>query len=239
MHAAGSRDRCEIFLHSWQSRSTTLQNSVADNNRLDTHSRTKKKGSQRTGVDLSCGCCTPCVEKEAREKYIVQQESMNSKRDEHKFLYLPKSQWSPRFEDSFYTVRVEGFERCTAAPTTTTRSSSEAVADRVKGHSHHPAFYYKVVLHRGTSSQEMWRRFSQFVWLYRQVQASPPPPPTRIEGVPPQDPLRLPPGTCWWPFQSEDLATKRVELLSGFLDDMLSRPGYASHPAVLTFLEIQ
>lgn len=151
---------------------------------------------------------------------------MSSKGDKPKFLYLPRSQWSPRFEDSFYTVRVEGFERCNSAPA---RSS-----ETVRGHSHHPAFYYKVVLHRGTTSQEMWRRFSQFVWLYRQVQTSPPPP---IEGAPLPETLRLPPGTCW-PFQSQDLATKRVELLSCFLDDMLSRPGYASHPAVLTFLEM-
>ena len=62
---------------------------------------------------------------------------------------------------------------------------------------------------------------------------------TCFDGAPPEtEPLRLPPGTCW-PFQSEELAANRVQLLSSFLDDMLSRPGYASHPAVLAFLEIQ
>ena len=147
-------------------------------------------------------------------------------RDEPKFLYLPKNQWSPRFEDSFYTVRVEGFERWDSSP-----PGVMAV-----GHAHHPAFYYKVVLHRGQEKHELWRRFSQFQWLHHQVTALPPPP---VDGAPPPvDPIRLPPGTCW-PFQSDELATKRVDLLSSFLDDMLSRPGYASHGAVLTFLGIK
>ena len=101
---------------------------------------------------------------------------------------------------------------------------------------HDIVFYYKVVVNRGQEQQELWRRFSQFQWLYRTVKASPPPP---VDGAPPEtEPLRLPPGTCW-PFQSEELAANRVQLLSSFLDDMLSRPGYASHPAVLAFLEIQ
>ena len=150
---------------------------------------------------------------------------MTSKqRDQPNFLYLPKNQWSPRFEDSFYTVRIDSFERLDASP-------PNAIA---VGHTHHPAFYYKVVLHRGQAKQEMWRRFSQFQWLFHQVKASPPPP---VDGAPPLDPLRLPPGTCW-PFQSPELATQRVDLLSACLDDLLSRPGYASHPAVLTFLEL-
>jgi len=84
----------------------------------------------------------------------------------------------------------------------------------------------------------MWRRFSQFQWLYHQVKKNPPPPPdANAAEHQPEEPLHLPLGTCW-PFQSEQLGEKRVELLNSFLDDMLSRPGYASHRAVVTFLEL-
>ena len=154
------------------------------------------------------------------------------KRDVPKFLYLPKPQWSPRFEDSFYTVCVDGFQRWDQSPADDTATTTLSVG----GHAHHPAFYYKVVLQRGSTRREMWRRFSQFAWLYHNVKASPPPP---VDGAPPEaEPLRLPPKTCW-PFQSQELAAQRVQLLSSFLDDLLGRPGYASHPAVLAFLEIQ
>lgn len=144
-------------------------------------------------------------------------------------MYLPKDFWSKRYEDSFYTIHVEGYERYAAAP-----EGSNASARTIGGHGHHPAFYYKVVVYRSNQTKVLWRRFSQFVWLYRQVKAKLPPP---LPDAPPAQALRLPPGTCW-PFQSEGLAQERVELLSAFLDDLLGRPGYASHPAVVTFLEL-
>jgi hypothetical protein len=142
-------------------------------------------------------------------------------------MYLPKDFWSKRYEDSFYSLRVEGYERYEAAP--------EGVSTSIGGHGHHPAFYYKVVLYRSNQTIVLWRRFSQFVCLYRQVKADPPPPPP--PDAPPVEVLQLPPGTCW-PFQSEGLAQERVALLSAFLDDLLGRPGHASHPAVVTFLEL-
>ena len=163
-----------------------------------------------------------------------------------KFLYLPKNQWSPRFEDSFYTVRVDTFQRFDEAPSNATNNDETENGDthmrcNIGGHGHHPAFYYKVILRRGTATHEMWRRFSQFQWLWRQVQKSPPheevSSTTAQQQQDEDEPLKLPPGTCW-PFQSNELAAKRVQLLTTFLDDMLSRPGYANHPAVLAFLEL-
>ena len=143
------------------------------------------------------------------------------------FLYLPKNQWSPRYEDSFYTVRVEAFQRFEVAPA--------EIPSALGGNSHHPCFYFKIILQRGHTTKEIWRRFSNFQWLYNRVQAAPPRVDEGNSGA--DNPLKLPPGTCW-PFQSEQLGEKRVKLLGEFLDDMLCRPGYANHPSVLTFLEL-
>lgn len=152
-------------------------------------------------------------------------------------MYLPQKMWSPRYEDSFYTVRVDGFHKFESAPED---AATAAAASGIGGHSHHPAFYYKVILNRSQTTKEMWRRFSQFQWLYRQVNASPPvlADANAAEHQAQAEPLKLPPGTCWWPVQSPQLAAKRVELLGEFLDNLLSRPGYASHPAVVAFLEL-
>jgi hypothetical protein len=145
-----------------------------------------------------------------------------------KFLYLDEKQWSPRFEETVYTVRVESFQRFETAP--------EDLPSDIGGNTHHPCFYYKVVVRRARTTQTLWRRFSHFQWLYHKVQAAPPP--TTSEDDPAVNvPVKFPPGTCW-PFQSEKLGERRVELLTTFLDDMLSRQGYASHPAVVTFLEL-
>lgn len=148
-----------------------------------------------------------------------------------RFLYLDEKQWSPRFEETVYTVRVESFQRFEKAP-------EEGLPSDVGGNSHHPCFYYKVVLRRARTTKAIWRRFSHFQWLYHKVRVAPPTSVNRdndpASNVPP---ITLPPGTCW-PFQSEKLGEKRVELLTAFLDDMLSREGYASHPAVVTFLEL-
>jgi hypothetical protein len=144
-----------------------------------------------------------------------------------KFLYLDEKQWSPRFEETVYTVRVESFQRLDEAP-------DNLPAD-IGGNTHHPCFYYKVVLRRARLTKTLWRRFSHFQWLYNNVRVDPPT--TNQDDSPSNEPLKLPPGTCW-PFQSAKLGENRVELLSTFLDDMLSRQGYASHPSVVTFLEL-
>lgn len=150
-------------------------------------------------------------------------------------MYLPKKMWSPRYEDSFYTVRVDGFYRYESSPAEAMPSSDK----RIGGHSHHPAYYYKVILNRSHATQQVWRRFSQFRWLLQQVKASPPVlrDVNAAEYHQGQEPITLPPGTCW-PFQTDELAEKRVGLLGEFLDNLLSRPGYATHPAVLAFLEL-
>ncbi len=48
----------------------------------------------------------------------------------------------------------------------------------------------------------------------------------------------MPPGTCPFQWQNEDFAQNRLEALSEFMVDLLERPGYATHPAVVSFFDL-
>ena len=48
-------------------------------------------------------------------------------------MFLPKDQWSPRYEETFYSVKLEGFEKLTLkAPPTTTCTTTTATRLRLR-----------------------------------------------------------------------------------------------------------
>ena len=74
-------------------------------------------------------------------------------------MYLPFDQWSPRFEAStFYTVKVENFEIHLENPPSTSS---------LGGKSTFPAYYYTINVYSGRSTHTVYRRYSQFYWLYQ------------------------------------------------------------------------
>ena len=77
------------------------------------------------------------------------------------------------------------------------------------------------------------RRYSQFKWLHNQLIASPPEAANQ-EAIP----LSIPPGTCPWQKHVEEFLQNRLEALHEYLRDVLARPGYARHPAMQLFLEL-
>lgn len=134
-------------------------------------------------------------------------------------LYLVPEHWSPRYENTTFTVKVEQTVLMSSAP-----SSSSFVG----GKSNFPAYYFKVDVFCARKTRSVCRRYSQFQWLYKRL--------PRIDDngeLPP-----LPPGTCFCQPQNETFAQNRLEQLREFLRDILQRPGYSSHPAVITFLEL-
>ena len=141
-----------------------------------------------------------------------------------KLLYLPKDSWSPRYDSTFYTVKLEGKQKLSELP---------AVPSAIGGKSNLPAYYYEVTVYREHEKKSMLRRYSHFKWLYEQLIWNPP------QDEQPSDtkPIRLP-GACPLQWQDDNFAQTRLERLMDFIDDTLARPGYASHPAVLTFLEL-
>lgn len=162
----------------------------------------------------------------------------------HHLMFLPKDQWSPRYEETFYSVKIEGFQRLFAAPATADAaagSSTETVAALPAGKPSFPAYYYQVVIYRGHQKKTVLRRYSQFKWLYNQLVAYRPPP-SAASATSPATPSpfpSMPPGTCPWDRQDDAFAAVRQDELADFLTSVLERPGgYTNHEAVVAFLEL-
>ena len=109
-------------------------------------------------------------------------------------FYLNPEDWSPRFDSTFYTVKVTTFEICrempSPAPSSTTDEnrtckqndgSNDNRAHRrrsISGRSSHPAVYYGLEIRCGHRTRTIWRRYSQFRSLCHHAATSPPPPST-------------------------------------------------------------
>jgi hypothetical protein len=143
-------------------------------------------------------------------------------------MYLPKDEWSPRFDSTFFSVKLESTQICTSPP---------AVREGICGKTNTPAVYYQVAVFCEHRKITFLRRYSNFKWLYDQLKASPPPPvQDDLYREPP--PLNMPPGTCFFHSQDDAFIQNRKEQLMDFIDDALILPGYAQHPAVILFFEL-
>jgi len=136
-------------------------------------------------------------------------------------MFLASDHWSPRFENTFFTVKMEAFELQTSHP-----AGNEPLGV-AQGKGTFPAYYYKIDVCCGHSKHSVLRRFSQFVWLVSKVQPDKPP-----------DAPQLPPGTWICQSQNAAFARNRLEQLREFLQTFLQRPEVASHPVVAAFLEL-
>jgi PX domain len=192
-------------------------------------------------------------------------------------MYLPPDVWSPRYDGSFFTVRCSGYEKrqrgpneddAAAAPDSSDDPASGIAASSGGdgggdcfqyhwcggggGRDTYPAYYYKITVYREHTQTIVWRRYSQFYWLFRQLQrttSNNAAAPAAVTAARSGDGgkvarLRMPPGTCPWQLQhqSDAFAANRqgqlAEFLSGLLLD-LHPPDAMSHPALLEFLELQ
>jgi hypothetical protein len=153
-------------------------------------------------------------------------------KDDGNLVYLPKDFWSPRYDSNFYTLALEGKQYV--------ESDLPVAPAAVGGKKSLPAYYYEIVVYREHDRKRVLRRYSQFKWLHEQILAHPPPPgetaaaEETVEGPFP----RFPPGSCPFQWQDEVFAQNRMEQLAEYIANMLSRPGYARHPAVVAFLEL-
>jgi len=154
-------------------------------------------------------------------------------------FYLQPEHWSPRYDESFFTVKVDTHARLTvpADPLPMHPDLRKMATSRF-----HPACYYQVKVMYGRQVKVMWRRFAQFRWLYEQVLIRYPlaSAMTVLADWEREQPVIPFPGKTWiweWP-HSEEFEEARNVGLDSFLRDLLSRPGYATHPAVVDFLEL-
>ena len=144
-------------------------------------------------------------------------------------MYLAHEHWSPRFETMFYTVKVEVAELF---------DSLVVCNDKIGGKTNVPAYYYRLDIYCGHKKHSIFRRYSQFLWLHQQL----PSPKVGRGGGSSNDndaKIVMPPTTCFCQLQDDRFAQNRMEQLREFLlEDILPRQEYASHPSVVTFLEL-
>jgi len=146
-------------------------------------------------------------------------------------MFLPKDQWSPRYEETFYSVKLEGYQLLL-------QEAPSHDNPPPPGKLSFPAYYYQVVVYRGHDKKTLLRRYSQFKWLHQQLLAHPPilnneNSTTNSEPLP-----SLPPGTCPWQRQDDGFAACRMDELADFLTQLLGQPAIANHQAVISFLEL-
>ncbi|KAG7337144.1 PX domain containing protein [Nitzschia inconspicua] len=153
-------------------------------------------------------------------------------------MYLAHEDWSPRFETTFYTIRIDGYELVTKTTTTTTTTTplllppSSLLRDG-GGKTNLPAYYYKITVFCGHYRRMVLRRYSQFEWLYKHL-------PLSVVQNGNEPTLVLPPKTpCLCQPQNDAFAQNRMEQLQDFLRDVLIRRGAAQHDAVAKFLELE
>lgn len=144
-------------------------------------------------------------------------------------MYLEHEDWSPRYQDTFYTVLLDGFKLLTSPSET----DSSPPPDIIGGRTNFPAYFYKIEVFCGRHDPKVvYRRYSQFQWLHQNM------PSNVTSSSTDEEAILFPPGSCFLCSQNDDFAKNRMEQLREFLRDALVRRGVASHEAVAQFLEL-
>jgi PX domain len=136
-------------------------------------------------------------------------------------MFLAADQWSPRFQGTFFTVKLDTFELLSDV----SHESSAETSGIPRGRGSFPAYYYKIDVFSGHARHSVLRRYSQFDWLVSTA-------PARANCP------ELPPRTWVCQPQSAAFAKNRMEQLREFLEAYLSQPGIAKEPSVVAFLEL-
>jgi hypothetical protein len=143
--------------------------------------------------------------------------------------YLPPEHWSPRFEMTFFTAEIVARSLLSSPPIDTNFSP----IDRTCGRSEKfPAIYYVIEIRNGHHRTQVFRRFSQFYWLYQQLncvierqnQTS-----SKIIDLKKNCPFTAP---------TDEMLDTRQDLLNDFLRDILIRPDMTLLPLVIDFLSL-
>eukprot|EP00978_Attheya_sp_CCMP212_P008290 scaffold19457_cov49-Attheya_sp.AAC.6 len=157
-------------------------------------------------------------------------------------FYLPPEHWSPRYDSTFFTAKVEAYNKCNASP-------CPGEPGHVGGNTHHPAVYYEVAIYCQHERWVCYRRYSNFHWMHMELLQSPPvvelpdvsthaSPRAAGAGAREEDPIMIPPKTCPFFRLNDEFLEQRRDDLNSFMNDFLQRPGSTTHPAVVTFLKL-
>ena len=177
-------------------------------------------------------------------------------------MFLSYEHWSPRYDDTFFTIKMDSTElfHSKPPPKTTSTSSRNSLPEaesaeqnvvsneeeQCGGNTNFPAYYYKIEVYCSRQpSYVIYRRYSQFHWLYKQLQMLETSTSQSSSGdhnnsqqQQPEQKLVFPPGTCFWYKQNDTFAQNRLVQLYEFMKDTLQIQTCANHPSVIQFLEL-
>jgi len=143
-------------------------------------------------------------------------------------FYLAHDHWSPRFGATFFTTKIISRKRILSK---NAKSMKESLTLQNEGRTNLPACYYAIEVLYGPSKHICHRRYSQFEWLFLQLSKS-----CNTKELPFSIPSKTYPCVC---ISRDELVEDRQNKLNKFLMDSLQIPGNASHPAVITFLDLE
>jgi len=141
----------------------------------------------------------------------------------YNMFYMSAREWSPRFDESFFT--------CYIISRATLHSTPDATYKNIQSHTH-PALYFNIKVKRGRKEEIVARRYSHFRSLYDDVRRNPP----DYDDVRTSNQVHFPPKTCFFSKIDDDFLDNREEELGIFLEHLLKQPNYSKHPAVREFL---
>ena len=144
---------------------------------------------------------------------------------ERPVMYLEYDDWSPRYQETFYTVRIESFELLTSLP----EAASHLPPNQLGSNNSLPAYYYEIKVFCGRHPPRIvYRRYSQFKWLYENI--------TKLSSAV----IGFPSGSsCFFCSpNTESVAKERIDTLKDFLEEALVRREIASSEVVAQFLEL-
>ena len=95
-------------------------------------------------------------------------------------MYLPEDKWSPRYDEQFYTIRMKKYITIkdpselpnNSDPFPDDDGPCSSILSFCSPHKKYPATYYEIQVLRGTTSHTIYRRYSQFHQLCKQMDPS-------------------------------------------------------------------
>lgn len=147
-------------------------------------------------------------------------------------FYLTEKDFSPRFDETFFTCSITS--RCTLETPPSNSSTNETIIS--KSTRHHPSIYYEIKVKCGHKDHVVYRRYSEFRTLLDDLRRNPPQSSLSERDFLSQ--VHIPPKTCFFSKVDDEFLDNRQEELEIFMESILKRPNYGTHPAIRNFLRL-
>ena len=183
---------------------------------------------------------TPQIEKDCPDS-TKNRAIKNETQEQPKLCFLESSDWSRRYDQNFFTIKIASFETITSPKDDSIAiqdpgcKSDFKLSDLSKfAMKSFPACFYKIEIYYGDSNHTCLRRYSQFRWLHDKLSSS-------LSLKKNNERLKktltsMPPKTSPFHVHGTEFIEGRMKELEKFLVYVL--PGNETFDAMIVFLEL-